>query len=102
MALLERCADDAGELRGEHAVKPTGIAGRKAAEQLDALVEYVEQRVFGEVGEEIEQNRVAGLNTSGKIESGDARDAEGSKQHFTVFVPELLTIAGECQPGADA
>lgn len=50
MALLERCADDAGELRGEHAVEPTGIAGRKAIEQLNAPVERIEQFVFGEVG----------------------------------------------------
>ena len=102
MALLERCADDAGELRGEHAVEPTGIAGRKAAEQLNAPVEHIEQLVFGEVGENVEQDRIAVLDTTREVEDSDARDTEGSKQHFTVFVPELIMIAGERQAGADA
>ena len=102
MALLERCADDAGELRGEHAVEPTGIAGRKAAEQLNAPVEHIEQLVFGEVGENVEQDRIAVLDTTREVEDSDARDTEGSKQHFTVFVPELIMIVGERQAGTDA
>ena len=102
MALLERCADDAGELRGEHAVEPTGIAGRKAAEQLNAPVERIEQLVFGEVGENVEQDRIAVLDTTREVEDSDTRDTEGSKQHFTVFVPELIMIAGERQAGTDA
>ena len=102
MALLERCADDAGELRGEHAVEPTGITGRKAAEQLNTPVEHIEQLVFGEVGENVEQDRIAVLDTTREVEDSDTRDTEGSKQHFTVFVPELIMIAGERQAGADA
>ena len=71
------CADDAGELRGEHAVEPTGIAGRKAAEQLNAPVKHIEQLVFREVGENVEQDRIAALDTTGEVEDSDARDTEG-------------------------
>ena len=94
MALLERCADDAGELRGKHTVEPTGIAGRKAAEQFNAPVKHIEQLIFREVGEKVEQDRIAALYTTGEVEDSDARDTEGSKQDFTVFVPELIMIAG--------
>ena len=102
MALLERRADDAGELRGKHAIEPAGIVGRKAAEQLNSLIEHIEQLAFGEAGEEIEQNRVAVLDATGEVEGGNARDAKGSEEHFAVFAPEFLMIAGERQTGADA
>ena len=65
-------------------------------------VEHIEQLVFGEVGENVEQDRIAALDTTGEVEDSDARDTEGSKQDFTVFVPELIMIAGERQAGADA
>lgn len=42
------------------------------------------------------------LDTTREVEDSDTRDTEGSKQHFTVFVPELIMIAGERQAGADA
>ena len=42
MALFECGADDVRELRGKHAVEPAGIVGRKAAEQLNSLVEHIE------------------------------------------------------------
>ena len=67
-----------------------GIAGRKRQpSSSNAPVEHIEQLVFGEVGENVEQDRIAVLDTTGEVEGGDARDTEGSKQDFTVFVPEL-------------
>ena len=42
MTLFECGADNVRELRGEHAVEPAGVAGRKAAEQLNSLVEHIE------------------------------------------------------------
>ncbi len=102
MALLERRTDDVGELRSKHAIEPAEVVGRKAAEQFNASAEHIEQLVFGEVGENVEQDRIAALDTTGEVEDSDARDAEGSKQHFTVFVPEFTVVAGERQAGADA
>lgn len=44
--------------------------GRKTAEQFNASVEHIEQLIFGEVGENVEQDRVAVLDASGEVEGG--------------------------------